>query len=443
MRTKTRDTSQYGYQYLSGLLRMKTQRNMAEIGRQTGMAGQNVHHFMSNSTWSGRTLIDAVQGEVRYHPKFQDEAIVVFDESADAKASQVTAGAGRQYNGRIGKVEMSQVGVFASLVTPRVNLWIDGGLFLPKSWFEPEHAEQSKRVGVPKERTFQTKPQLAWTIMQRLQANRIPFKAVAMDDLYGRNAVLRQRFQEAGIEYYGDVPASTVVYLTKPHVIYEQSRRSKKKKRVIVADQRCEVRDLVSSPDLERAHLTLRPSERGMLQAEFARCRVWVLYEDMPRQEWLLIRRSARQTTYVLSNAHPDTSLATMAWRKSHRYFIERSNQDAKSELGWDELQATKYQAWQHQLALTILASWFVAETRLDWSARFSRDPDLLAHYETDVLPFLSVANVRELLRAAMPLPQLTTQQAIDLVVEHLVNRTRSRRSRLRKLAPAQPTVPG
>lgn len=61
----------------------------------------------------------------------------------------------------------------------------------------------------------------------------------------------------------------------------------------------------------------------------------------------------------------------------------------------------------------------------------------------TDVLPLLSVANVRELLRAAMPLPQLTTQQAIDLVVEHLVNRTRSRRSRLRKLAPAQPTVPG
>jgi SRSO17 transposase len=443
MRTKTRDTSQYGYQYVSGLLRMKTQRNMAEIGRQTGMAGQNVHHFMSNSTWSAMTLIDAVQGEVRHHPEFQDEAIVVFDESADAKAGTVTAGAGRQYNGRLGKVEMSQVGVFASLVTPRVNLWIDGELFLPKDWFEPENTEQCQRIGVPKERTFQTKPQLAWTIMQRLQANRIPFSAVAMDDLYGRNTVLRQRLQEAGIEYYGDVPATTVVYLTKPQVIYEQSRRGKKEKRVIVADQRREVRDLVSSPDLERANLTLRPSERGMLQAEFARCRVWVLYDDTPRQEWLLIRRSAQQTTYVLSNAHPDTSLATMAWRKSHRYFIERSNQDAKSELGWDEFQATKYQAWQHQLALTILASWFVAETRLDWLARFSRDPDLLAHYETDVLPLLSVANVRELLRAAMPLPQLTTQQAIDLVVEHLVNRTRSRRSRLRKLAPTQPTVPG
>jgi SRSO17 transposase len=49
-----------------------------------------------------------------------------------------------------------------------------------------------------------------------------------------------------------------------------------------------------------------------------------------------------------------------MAHRKSQRYIIERSNQDAKSELGWDEFQATKFRAWEHQLALTILASWFI-----------------------------------------------------------------------------------
>jgi len=45
-----------------------------------------------------------------------------------------------------------------------------------------------------------------------------------------------------------------------------------------------------------------------------------------------------------------------MAARKSQRYFIERSNQEAKSEFGWDEFQATKLLAWEHQLALTILA---------------------------------------------------------------------------------------
>jgi predicted Co/Zn/Cd cation transporter (cation efflux family) len=122
-----------------------------------------------------------------------------------------------------------------------------------------------------------------------------------------------------------------------------------------------------------------------------------------------------------------------MAWRKTHRYLIERSNEDAKGELGWDEFQARKYRAWEHQLALTILAAWFVAETRLDWMQRFQQDPALLAKYQVDVLPQLSVGNVRELLRAALPLPQLSPEEAASLVTDHLINRTRSRRSRLRK----------
>ena len=122
-----------------------------------------------------------------------------------------------------------------------------------------------------------------------------------------------------------------------------------------------------------------------------------------------------------------------MAWRKTHRYLIERSNQDAKGELGWDEFQTRKYRAWEHQLAMTLLAAWFIAETRLDWMERFAQDPALLAKYEVDVLPQLSVGNVRELLRAAMPLPQLSPQEAAQLVASHLVNRTRSRKSRLKK----------
>ena len=168
-----------------------------------------------------------------------------------------------------------------------------------------------------------------------------------------------------------------------------------------------------------------------MLVAQFARCRVWTVHGTRVRPEWLLIRQDGRRVTYVLSNAAADTPFETMAWRKSHRYFIERSNQDAKSEIGWDEFQAMKYRAWEHQLALTILASWFVADTRLDWMNRFKRDPALLEQYEVEVLPFLSVGNVRELLRAALPLPNLSELQAASLVVEHLVNRTRSRKSRL------------
>ena len=407
--TATRNTSEYGLKYISGLLRMETDRNLANVGRKTGVSGQNLQHFVSNSTWSGEEVILAVEKEVRVHPAFQ-EAILVLDESAEEKAGEHSAGAGRQYNGRLGKIEMSQVGVFLALVTPDVCTWIDGELFLPKAWLEDSHAEQRKQTGVPEGLAFQTKPELGWQLIKRTQERQVPFQAVVMDDLYGRNGALRQNLTKANIEYYGDIPADTQVYLEKPQIIHPLTKRGIPSINTQVEGTAYEVRELRQKGGLEWQTLRLRANERGYLEAKFARLRVWTVYGEELRQEWLLIRQDATQITYVLSNAPETIDLKTMAWRKTHRYLIERSNEDAKDEFGWDEFQTRKYRAWSHQLALTILASWFVAETRLDWLQRFQPSPDLLVQYDVDVLPKLSVANVRELLRASMPLPQLSDQ---------------------------------
>lgn len=412
---------------------MEAKRNMSNIGRKTDVPGQNMQHFMSNSPWSGWDLIGCIRGEIKAHPGFQS-ALLVLDESADEKAGSYSAGAGRQHNGRLGKIDMSQVGVFLSLVTPQVNTWVDGELFIPAHWFEEANTAQRQKVGIPAERCFHTKPELGWQMIQRVQAQGLSFEAVVMDDLYGRNTALRQRLDQAGIEYYGDIPANTLVYLEPPQIQYPLTQRGKPSKNpVIVGGKRCEVREMLHSPDLQWQTITLRPNERGLLWAKFARCRVWLVIDHQLHEEWLLIRKDANRVTYIFSNASLETSLETMAWRKSHRYFGERSNQDAKGEFGWDEFQAIKYRAWEHQLALTILAGWFVAETRLDWINRYHQDPDLISQLDVDVLPQLSVGNVRELLRAALPLPQLSSQQAADLVVSHLLNRTRSRKSRLRR----------
>lgn len=435
MQTKTRNTSDYGLGYLSGLLRMETRRNLANVGRKTAMPGQNLQHFISNSPWSGQGLIEAIQNEIKIHPAFQ-EAVLVLDESADAKAGEQSAGAGRQHNGRLGTIDVSQVGVFLSLVTPQVNTWIDGELFIPAHWFSESAAEKRKAVGIPSQRVFQTKPELGWQMIQRARARHMPFHAVLMDSLYGRNEALRQKLHNDQIEYYGDVPTNTLVYLQPPHLVYPLTpkRGVPSKNPVFAGAEPYEVQAVGQQATLAWKTIRLRPYERGFLEAQFARCRVWVVYPgNQLRQEWLLIRKDPAQITYVLSNASETISLEQMAWRKSQRYLIERSNQDAKDELGWDEFQARKYRAWEHQLALTILAAWFIAETRLDWMQRFKQDPALLAQYEVEVLPQLSVGNVRELLRAALPLPKLSTQEAAQLVVTHLVNRTRSRKSRLRK----------
>ena len=410
---------------------METDRNLANIGRKTGISGQNMQHFVSNSTWSGEEVILAVENEVKTHPAFQ-EAILVLDESAEEKSGEQSAGAGRQHNGRLGKIEMSQVGVFLALVTPNVCIWVDGELYLPITWFEDSQAEQRKALGVPEKLVFQTKPELGWELVKRTRERHIPFQAVVMDDLYGRNEVLRQKLNEAWIEYYGDIPANTKVYLEKPQIIHPLTKRGEPSKVAQIEGTSYEVRELRQKNGLETQTLRLRANERGYLEAKFTRLRIWMVYGEEIRQEWLLIRQDTAQITYVLSNAPETIDLKTMAWRKTHRYLIERSNEDAKDEFGWDEFQTRKYRAWKHQLALTILASWFVAETRLDWQKRFPPNTDLLVEYDVDVLPKLSVANVRELLRASMPLPQLSPDEAAELVVSHLVNRTRSRKSRLR-----------
>jgi SRSO17 transposase len=365
--------------------------------------------------------------------------MLVLDESADEKSGGHSAGTRRQYNGRLGKVDLCQVGVFAALVTPQAWLWVEGELYLPESWFEADQAQLRRKVGIPAQQKFQTKPEIAWELVQRVRQRGVPFQAVAMDDLYGRNVALCQQLDEAGIEYYGDVPANTVVYLDCPRLETRLTKRGKVAKRKrIVAQHRYQVRELVSHDQVDWLTLTLRPTERGYLTDRWGRCRVWLVDGERRYQRWLLLRDTGRQCTFSLSNASPKTDLPTMAGRKAHRVFIECSNQNSKSDFGWDELQAVKYRAWQHQLALTILASWFVAETRLDWQARLTHHPALLAQVETHFLPLVSVSNVRLLLRAALPLRQLSTQEASLLVIQHLRNRARSRLSRLNKANPPE-----
>jgi SRSO17 transposase len=60
-RSRTRDSSAYGLSYVSGLLRLKGRRRMADIAREGQVGEQNMQHFMSHSPWSGSALIEPVQ----------------------------------------------------------------------------------------------------------------------------------------------------------------------------------------------------------------------------------------------------------------------------------------------------------------------------------------------------------------------------------------------
>ena len=86
--------------------------NFVNVGFNTGVPEQNMQHFMSNSPWSAWAVIQQVQVEIAATLGLEQGGVLILDESADATAGEKSAGPGRQYNGRLGKVDMSQVGTF-------------------------------------------------------------------------------------------------------------------------------------------------------------------------------------------------------------------------------------------------------------------------------------------------------------------------------------------
>lgn len=439
-RTKTRDTSENAFVYLRGALTLETKRNFVNIERRVVSLekdGQSLQQFMSDSPWSAHAVFDQIQAEIQQRPELAS-GMLTLDESGKKCAGDQKAGAGRQYLGREGKVDLGQVGVVGGYFKDGHWTMVDAELYLPEHWFDAEHAELRQRWHIPPERSFMTKTELALQLIERAQANGLPFEVVGGDSLYGRDRQFRADLDARNVLYMADIPSDTLVYLEKPVVGVPDTPPGKKgppftQPRVLNDSQPVEVSVLANHPDFELQPVTIRYAERGLLTYDCAARRVWTLTPALAvRQEWLFIRREPDDTfSFSLSNAPADTLLSQLAVWRCQRYFAERIFQDAKSEAGWDELVARKYRAWIHHTALDALALWFVAETKLDWAQAHPRDPALRSQLELEILPALSMANVRELLRAVMPLNQLSPEEATRLVVKHLVNRSRSTRSRL------------
>jgi len=428
---------------------MESDRNFAGIANSMENAdGQALQHFMSNSPWDGQGVFEQIREEIKEKPELHTGSLLILDEYADEKAGGQSAGTLRQWNGRMGKVDMCQVAVGLGYANWKLEPWplwamVDAEIFLPEAWFGAEYAPLRQKVGVPAERTcFETKPELGLKMIRRAKEAQLLFEAVLCDSLYGRSSQFRHELREEHLLYMADIPANLRVYLEQPIVGIPEPRPGKKgpkpeKVQVLNGVRSYNVKQVGLAEDTHWQRLRIRTNERGVLEDRFAARKVWVWDDKQPNiaphQEWLAMRiESNGDHTYAFSNAPEDASLQFLAELLCGRYFVERVIQDSKDEIGADEFQAQKYIAWEHHTALTACALWFIATTKLDWAKDCQRDPDLLQQLELEALPALSTANVREMLRAVMPLPQLSPEEAQAQVVKHLVNRSRSTASRLR-----------
>ena len=431
LRPKNKDTSDYGLQMLKGYLLLETERTYANIDRKINGAdhknGQNLQQYMSDSPWESSPVFETVQQEIKETPALHGGSLN-FDETADECAGLRKAGASRQYLGREGKMDVGQVVVLGSYYRDGQWLLTDAELFLPEPWFDEPHKKQWKRLHIPPQSVFRTKVEIAASQFEKAVQRGLPFNNVGCDSMYGRSIGFRRLVAGHGKHYMACIPNDSKVWLSDP-------TQDPGKEGVLV-------RQLPATMLFEP--IETRQGERGTLTHDHAFLTVWTK-QEVPKlataakttlfhEEVLVVRKEHDgKTSFAFSN-YPPTEKLAMAKARAERYFVERTIQDCKSELGFDELQAIKYTALMHTLALCSIALLYMADMKMQFRQKFQHGETVQKQFpDLKTLPDLSLSNVKELLKAAFPLPQLSKEQAVDLVVEHLFGRTRSTQSRQKK----------
>src|SRR5919199_309449 len=131
----------HAYTYIKGLMICPERKSIEPIALCVG-DGQvsGLQKFVNVAPWS----YDDVQADVQ--AVFAEELVPsaaatpigtvgVLDESAAAKKGRHSAGVARQYNGRLGKEDNCQVGVFLVGVTPDEVALLDHPLYIHQSWY--------------------------------------------------------------------------------------------------------------------------------------------------------------------------------------------------------------------------------------------------------------------------------------------------------------------
>jgi SRSO17 transposase len=370
----------HAYTYVKGLMVCPERKSIEPIALNVGDGQVSaLQKFINIAPWGH----DDVQTEIQ--EVFVEElvrtaadspvgVVGVIDESGFAKKGGHSAGVDRQHNGRLGKEDNCQVGVFLVGVTPGGSALLDHQLYLPQSWCEPTKACKDRRakVHIPETVGFQTKPQIAaGLIRQTVVLDAVHLDWVTADELYGRNGEFLDELESLEQRYVVEVPVTTTVWTEDPtSCVPPYGGRG----RVPTLPSRASVRSVAAvvsalPPESWRT-LEIRQGAKGPLTFEFAAVRVWaVRHGDAGAPIWLLVRRSWEATPeikYYVSNGAAATPLEVLAQVACTRHEIEEYFEDAKSYLGMAQYETRSWIGWHHHMSLVAMAHLFITLTRRD-----------------------------------------------------------------------------
>lgn len=169
--SSTRSVAEAAKVYLRGLFQASraNMECMADVVATSHY--QWMHHMLSESAWDRAGARRQLVADANAHFGRGGTAFVI-DESEFAKKGEHSAGVARQWNGRLGKTDNSQVGVFAAITRGGVAALVDAELYLPESW--ASDPARCKAAGIPESaQTFRTKGEMALGMVLRARCNRL------------------------------------------------------------------------------------------------------------------------------------------------------------------------------------------------------------------------------------------------------------------------------
>ena len=367
-KSPTRSVEDSAGLYLHGLFqcRRRNREKMAET--VLGSPYQRLHHMLSESAWDRRGVRRQLIADANV--QFGHACARVIDESAFAKKGDMSAGVARQGNGRLGKTDNRQVGVFAAVVRDRVAALVESELYIPDEWFsDVTHCQEA---GIPEGLEFRTQGEMALAMIHRLRREGLRFAHVVFDAGYGHLPWWLRALEVERETFRAEVHSDQTLYLSDPApaVLGRQSAKGRAPSRLPAQTLPLTVTAWAAAQPASRGcRLSVREGEKGEVVADYLKQRVWLW--DGPEQRahcgHLLVRREidGSKRKFCLSNAKPEANLRRLADMQVARHFVERAFEDAKGACGMADYQVRGFNAWHHHMALVMGALMFLAKERL------------------------------------------------------------------------------
>ncbi|WP_435126684.1 IS701 family transposase [Micromonospora tulbaghiae] len=333
------------FAYVRGLLSGLERRNGWTLAEQAGDGSPDgMQALLCSPCWDA----DLVRDDVRDYvvEAIGDRAgVLVADETGFAKKGRRSAGVQRQYSGTLGRTDNCQIGTFLCYATSAGRALIDRELYLPKSWTEDR--KRCRAAAVPEKVEFATKPQQARVMLQRAVEAGVPFAWFTADEAYGQNPGLRGWLEDEDIAYVmatrcDDEVASGLFTTTRVDELIAKLPAG--------AWRRLSCGDGAHGP--RRYDWARLPIRREFLHG---------------RRGWVLARRSISDPTdiaYYVCFGPRGTRLRELVRVAGSRWAVEESFQTAKNEVGLDQYQVRRYDAWYAHITLAMTAAAFLVATR-------------------------------------------------------------------------------